>query len=419
MPRRTATVFDATTQAALPDRTVTHLHLLRHGQVDTGGERLAYGHADLPLTAEGHAAGRALLAFVRDSLPRPTTIVSSDLSRCAVLARQLGAALGLPVVLTPALREQGMGAWEGRSWAGLTAEDEPAIQAWWADYVHARAPGGESLDELSARVQAWWAAAEPGLRGGRVIVVTHVGVLRCLLCAALSVPLDQALRFAPARGSHTHLLHSSAGFVVQSLGELPAPPPAPPGPVPGPTRPWRLALSGSAGTGKSTLGRALAAELDLPYLDEGMRRRLEAGLDLHDLSHEGFRALLWELWEEQGAAEDAAVASHGGFVADRSHWDFAAFWLHYRFASDLDETERFFAAVRQRADAVDRVLLLPWGVLPLHADGVRNPNPWLQRHFQACLEGLLAREAPADRVLRLPPLQDLTARVAWVRGALG
>ena len=43
-------------------------------------------------------------------------------------------------------------------------------------------------------------------------------------------------------------------------------------------RPPRLGLSGSAGTGKSTLGRALAAALDVPYLPEGMRSRLEAGL---------------------------------------------------------------------------------------------------------------------------------------------
>ena len=45
-------------------------------------------------------------------------------------------------------------------------------------------------------------------------------------------------------------------------------------------------------------------------------------------------------------AEELALARQGGFVADRSPVDFAAFWLHYRFAHAREETEQFFAATR-------------------------------------------------------------------------
>lgn len=408
--RRTVQAWDAVTQAALPSTQVTHLHLLRHGAVDTGGERLAYGHSDLPLSGAGLRANAELEVFCREVLPPVDRILTSDLSRCRVLAEALGRALAVPVQLEPALREQHMGAWEGRSWASLTAEDEDAVQAYWADYLHARPPGGESLADLSARVDAWWAGVAPDLAGGRHLVVTHVGVVRVLLCRALGVPLDQALRFAPGRGTHTHLLASQAGWVVQALGEAPVVRQAPARPAG-----RRIALSGSAGTGKSTLGRALAERLGLPYIPEGMRRRLEGGLDLHSLDHDQFRALLWELWAEQVDAEDAALAAHGGFVADRSPYDYAAFWLHYRFPtlSTREETERFFAETRARGAALDRVLVLPWGALPLQADGVRNANPWLQRHYQACVEGLLAREAPDGQVLHLPGLTELEARLSW------
>lgn len=410
--RRSEQTWDAATLAAFPNPQVTHLHLLRHGAVDTGGERLAYGHLDLPLSGSGMQANRELQAFCRDVLPPADGILSSDLRRCSDLARGLGELLQQPVYTDARLREQAMGAWEGRSWGELTALDEDGVQAYWADYLHTRPPGGESLADLAARVDGWWAEEQERLAGRRWILVTHIGVIRVLLCRALGLPLDQALRFAPARGTHTHLLWSDTGWVVQALGEQPlyrelgAPPLQREGGL-------RIALSGSAGTGKSTLGQALARELGLPYIAEGMRRRLEAGLDLHSLDHGQFRALLWELWQEQVQAEDAAVAAHGGFVADRSPWDFAAFWLHYRFASDRQETERFFATARARAAALDRVLLLPWGVLPLQADGVRNSNPWLQRHFQACLEGLLAREAEPGSVLRLPALDHLSERVGW------
>lgn len=180
----------------------------------------------------------------------------------------------------------------------------------------------------------------------------------------------------------------------------------------------RVALSGSAGTGKSTLGHALAGRLGVPYLPEGMRRRLERGLDLHALDHATLLALVAELWEEQRAAEDAAVAEAGGFVADRSSVDYAAFWLHYRFGEDPGATEAFFADTLARVPSYDRIVLLPWGVLPLVADGVRSSNRWIQRHFQATVEGLLFREVGPPRLLVLPPLHDLGERLDWIQSNL-
>ena len=61
----------------------------------------------------------------------------------------------------------------------------------------------------------------------------------------------------------------------------------------------RIGLSGSAGTGKSTLGLALARALEVPYLPEGMRSRLESGLDLHSLTHRQLQELT-ELLHEAG-----------------------------------------------------------------------------------------------------------------------
>ena len=67
---------------------MTSLHLLRHGEVDTGGARLAYGHLDLPLTLKGEAQGEALRRHVLERLPRPDGVISSDLSRCRALAER-------------------------------------------------------------------------------------------------------------------------------------------------------------------------------------------------------------------------------------------------------------------------------------------------------------------------------------------
>jgi nicotinamide riboside kinase len=183
----------------------------------------------------------------------------------------------------------------------------------------------------------------------------------------------------------------------------------------------RIAISGSAGVGKTTLARGLAETLQLPYLEEGMRRRLEGGLDLHGLSRDAMRGLLVELWDEREAEEDAAVARCGGYVSDRCAVDWAAFYLYYGFTNPEDGTESFLARMKERsATAYDAVVVLPWGALPLEHDGVRSTNRWKQLHFQGLLEGLLGRYLPGGSLLQLPDgLERLEARLAWARHRTG
>ena len=420
------TVYDETTSAAMVSPRVTALHLLRHGQVDTGGRRRAYGHADLPLSAAGRQCNEAACAFAVRALPPPDGVISSDLGRCLALAEPLAATLGVPLVVTPALREQHMGAWEGEAWQDLQHRYGRAVNDYWGDYHHVAPPGGESFAQLADRVGAWWDSQQDALWGGRWFVATHVGVIRALACRFLHVPTSEALRFAPTHGSHTAFLIAEAGATCVSLGERTDGggqsdagedrSAAPSRSIR--SRPPRIALSGSAGTGKSTLGRALAADWDVPYVDEGMRRRLEAGLDLHALSLAEFRRLVLDLRDEQEAGEDDAIRSHGGFVADRSALDFAAFWLVYRFFEEEALTAEVLLRAAERGKGYDAIVVLPWGVLPLVADGVRSGNRWQQRHFQSTVEGLLRREVEPGRVLEMPALDELDARIRWVKERL-
>ena len=415
--------FDAATAGIMPSDAVTHLHLLRHGEVAGFTERLVRGHRDDPPSAAGHAQHAALAAWAASHLPRPDAIVCSDLLRCRDLGERLAAATGAHLAFDAALREQSMGAWEGRSWADLTREHGARVTAWWADYARMRPPDGESLVDLAARVRPFRAAHLAAHAGRRLVLVTHIGVIRVLLCERLGVPLDEALRFAPAAASHTALTLAESGAVVTTLGERPwlaavAPDATAPSSSSGPALPARprIALSGSSGTGKTTLGRRLADALGLPFLEERMRIRLQSGLDLHGLDLADFRRLLVELWEEQDALERAAP---DGFVADRSVADHAAFWIHYGMIHDRAATEPWMERLLARLADYDRVLLFPWGVLPLADDGVRSTNRWAQFQFQVTLEGLLARHLPAERLLHVPPVTDFERRVGCVMEGLG
>ena len=179
----------------------------------------------------------------------------------------------------------------------------------------------------------------------------------------------------------------------------------------------RIALSGSAGTGKTTLGQLLSERLERPFVEEGIRRRIADGLVPAALSVTEYEDLIEELWAEQSNQEQALT---GGFVADRSACDYAAFWIHYGGLHDRERTESVLARWFERTRDYDAVVLLPWGALELEDDGVRSTNRWLQFRFQALVEGLHARFTPETALLRLPPeLTTLEERAEWVTARVG
>ena len=154
------------------------LILLRHGR-PAGAEGRCYGRADL-------APGPRLLREAQSVAARLAPvdrIVSSPLRRCRRLAALLGARFGVPVGLDPAWREIDFGAWEGLAWDAVPRAE---IDAWAADFLHARPHGGESVAMLLARVRR--ALARAGRPRGRALVVTHAGPIRAALFATGAGP---------------------------------------------------------------------------------------------------------------------------------------------------------------------------------------------------------------------------------------
>ena len=147
------------------------LILLRHTTPDVR-PGTCYGQTDLDLATTFEAEAAQALA----ALPQYARIVTSPLIRCRKLADFIGRRSRLTVEEDHRLMEMDFGSWEGHAWSAIPRVE---IEAWVADFLHARPHGGESVAMLQSRtlsaLTGWHERDEP------VLIVTHAGVIKAAL----------------------------------------------------------------------------------------------------------------------------------------------------------------------------------------------------------------------------------------------
>ena len=163
--------------------------LLRHGVVE-GGNRFR-GRTDDPLTAAGW---EQMWAAVKNDV-RWEGIVTSPLRRCAQFARTLARQRSIPLTLDARLAEMHFGSWEGRSAAELMSADPEALARFWDDPAAHTPAGAEPLACFAPRVLEAWNGIVRDHPGRRVLLVTHGGVMRVILCHVLRRPVERLLEF--------------------------------------------------------------------------------------------------------------------------------------------------------------------------------------------------------------------------------
>lgn len=174
---------------------MTSLWLVRHGQTDWNLEGRYQGHADIPLNEAGLEQARRLAEkLAGESFD---AIYCSDLLRARRTAEFVAERLGMIVRPMCLLREINQGEWQGRFLAEVQAEFGEPDPAAGEEVLHERAPGGESVAEVAARMKQaadQIAAAHPG---ERVLLVTHGLALATLVCQAGGIPLQQVYQHIP------------------------------------------------------------------------------------------------------------------------------------------------------------------------------------------------------------------------------
>lgn len=176
---------------------MTQLWLIRHGQTDWNIEGRWQGQASSapPLNAAGRAQAQALATQLKGQSCK--AIYSSDLLRARETAQLIAVQVGLPVAVDPRLREIHQGVWEGMLGSDIAGQYPDELAARQADPLHSRAPGGESVVEVAARVRAVADDIARTYPVGTVLIVAHGLALATLICRARGVPLSEVHRLIP------------------------------------------------------------------------------------------------------------------------------------------------------------------------------------------------------------------------------
>ena len=169
----------------------TRLYVVRHGAVDAKG--IFYGQLDVPLSPQGReqmeAAARAL------SLLELAAVYSSDLQRAADGAALIAARHGLEPISDPAFREMKLGPLEGLPYEEARRLHPELATKQYSDMWEYRFPGGENLQDLSARCEPALERIIQAHAGASVALVAHNSINRLLLGRALGLPLQRVFGF--------------------------------------------------------------------------------------------------------------------------------------------------------------------------------------------------------------------------------
>jgi probable phosphoglycerate mutase len=150
---------------------------------------------------------------------RIDSVVASPLQRAQETAWAIAEPRGLAVETDPDLDEIDCGAWTGRAMSEL--DGDPDWTIWNRVRAQAKAPGGESLAEVQARMAR---ATERLIRerdGTGVVVVSHGDPIKLALCWRLGWGVDRIDHFDIEPGSISALSISDRGAYLRFLNERP------------------------------------------------------------------------------------------------------------------------------------------------------------------------------------------------------
>lgn len=181
-----------------PIETVTTVYLIRHGHTEETEKGRLYNDPAVEITQRGRDQARAVGIWLTNN--KPDVLACSTAQRVRSTAEIIEEEIGLKALPLEGFNEWSVGEWEGRTYVDLKEKEPDAYKHWSSNPIEHAPPGGESITDLYNRIAGRLKQVIKENEGKTIALVTHAGVIRCILVEALGMPLVNFWRLSIPTG---------------------------------------------------------------------------------------------------------------------------------------------------------------------------------------------------------------------------
>ncbi|MDD2370733.1 MAG: histidine phosphatase family protein [Firmicutes bacterium] len=195
---------------------MSFIYLIRHGETSWNLEERFQGTTNTDLTKTGLKQGKLLAK----SLERTTfkNIYTSPLNRARITAEFIGDKTNCIVQEDLDFKEISFGDWEGLTTTQIRNK-YPWMDKWFIDPSLYDIPNSDNLNEEKNRLKERLIKIANESKGHNTAIVSHAGIIRLSLLAALDLPLSYYWRFVFGNTSITILEYYNGIFLLKSLND--------------------------------------------------------------------------------------------------------------------------------------------------------------------------------------------------------
>ncbi len=174
------------------------LLLVRHGSTGPAYKGCLIGSSNVEVDKAALEKMAPLARLVASF--RPEHFFCSPLLRTLQTAEKINRQTGLEIEVDEKLREIDFGRWEKLTFRQITAQDPSGVDQWSQGRPDFKFPAGEQIGAFHQRVQQITQRLIR-LSGKSILVVTHGGVIRTMICQLLGLEPNKHLLLFDVRPS--------------------------------------------------------------------------------------------------------------------------------------------------------------------------------------------------------------------------
>ena len=164
----------------------TRLILVRHGETLWNAQKRYCGSTDIGLSAKGKKQARRLKEKLNGvSIHKIYTSCKKRAIQTAKIIFQ-----GAKINNMPDLNEMHFGIFEGLTYGELVKKHPKLYKSWLGNPTEVKIPGAEEIKQFCLRVRESLSLILSRHQNESIVVITHGGPIRVILCDALNYSMD-------------------------------------------------------------------------------------------------------------------------------------------------------------------------------------------------------------------------------------